>query len=179
MRPFVASSPSVEVNGETVLAVVAGMGLFQAKAHQILAEHGIEDPQPGRWYSQQAWLNAFKEISEQLGPSTLYQIGSKIPEKAQFPPDIQGVEAALASINQAYHMNHRGGEIGHYQVDMLGPARAKVVCHNPYPSDFDRGLVEAVAKRFKPAGSFVAVDPDPAAPSRKAGGESCTFHVTW
>ncbi len=179
MKPFEASSAAVEVNGETVLSIVAGMGMFETRAREILARNGIQDPQPGRWYAQQAWLDAFKEISERLGPSTLYQIGSKIPEKAKFPPQIDGVEAALKSIDQAYRMNHRGGDIGRYAVEVIAPGKARVVCENPYPSDFDRGLIEAVAKRFRPSGSFVAVEHESGRPSRKAGGPSCSFLVSW
>ncbi len=179
MKPFQASSPSVEVNGETVLSVVAGMGLFETKAREILATNGIQDPQPGRWYPQQAWLHAFKEISERLGPSTLYQIGAKIPESAKFPPEINSVESALKSIDMAYRMNHRGGDIGRYAMELVEPGKARVVCDNPYPSDFDRGLIEAVAKRFKPSGSFVVVEAEPDRPSRKQGGETCTFRVSW
>lgn len=44
---------------------------------------------------------------------------------------------------------------------------------------FDRGLITALAARFKPEGAFVAVALDPAQPTRKRGGETCTFLVTW
>jgi len=46
----------------------------------------------------------------------LFAIGKAIPESAIFPPEIQGLEMGLSAIDIAYHMNHRGGEIGHYNL---------------------------------------------------------------
>ena len=62
MTQFKACAPSVEVNGETVLSVVEGMGIFKDSAYKVLEENGIKDPAPGKWYSQQAWLNSYKKI---------------------------------------------------------------------------------------------------------------------
>ena len=179
MKVFQAAAPTVEVNGETVLSIVAGMGTHTDRASRILAGHGLADPRPGSWYNQQSWLNAFKEIAETLGPNTLYKIGMAVPEKAKFPPQITTVPQALAAIDMAYRMNHRGGEIGSYQYQETGPSSARMVCRNPYPSDFDRGIIQAMANRFKPAGRFVSVELEPGAPTRKNGAESCTYSITW
>jgi hypothetical protein len=179
MAQFQAYSPQVMVNGQTVLSVISGMGAFKDTAAQILQRNGIPDPQPAGWYPQQAWLNAFQEIAKTIGSSTLRQIGMSIPRNAKFPPGIDTVEKALESLDAAYHMNHRGGEIGHLSYVKTGPKSATVTCQNPYPCDFDRGLVEAVANKFKPAGSIVKVQHDAAKPCRAKQGESCTYVVSW
>jgi hypothetical protein len=179
MTQFVALSVDVEVNGEAVLSAVAGMGAMKITAIELLKKFGIVHPMPGEWYPQQAWLDAFKEIAEKIGSSTLYRIGLKIPEFARFPLEIDGVENALRAIDVAYHMNHRGGSIGDYKLTLVGPREAVLVCENPYPCDFDRGIIEAMARRCKPAGSFVSVKHDDGRPCRKAGADSCTYHVTW
>ena len=179
MRVFEAAAPNVEVNGETVLAIVAGMGSFSDRAERILASHGLVEPKPGHWYKQQAWLNAFRDIAGTLGPNTLYRIGLQIPERAQFPPEIASIDQALSAIDVAYRMNHRGGEIGNYHFESTGANSARMVCRNPYPSDFDRGIIQAMANRFKPANSFPRVELDGSAPSRRDGAESCTFLVSW
>jgi hypothetical protein len=49
----------VEVNGQTVLAVVDG-SFIKDKAIQILEDNGITNIQKDGWYSQQAWLNALR-----------------------------------------------------------------------------------------------------------------------
>lgn len=179
MAQFKAFASGVEVNGETVLSVVDGLGPFKETGLQILAAHGIKDPKAGQWYPQQAWLDAFKDIAGKMGTHTLLAIGKTIPDNAQWPPQVDTVEKALASIDMAYHMNHRGGEIGHYKYEAAGPRMAKMICHNPYPSDFDQGLVYAVARRFAPKGAFPAVKLDESAPTRKKGADACTFLVTW
>lgn len=179
MAQFKAYSPNVEVNGQTVLSIVDGMGSFTMSANQILSQNGIINPTPGQWYSQQNWLNAFKEISEKLGPKTLLSIGKKIPENADFPPQIDDIEKALSAIDVAYHMNHRNGEIGHYHYSKTGPNNAKLVCNNPYPCEFDRGIILAMAQRFATDGAHVSVVHDENQPCRKKGDESCTYLVTW
>lgn len=180
MKTFQASSPSVEVNGETVYSIIDGMGAFKTKAITILAENGINDPKPGMWFKQQDWLNAFKTISEKVGALTLNTIGQKIPENAQFPPQITEIHGALASINQAYHMNHRNGSIGDYKYEKTGEKSATIVCTNPYPDEFDKGIITAIGRKFKPSGSFsVKVNIDLSKPQRSKGDDSTTYLVTW
>jgi hypothetical protein len=179
MAQFKAFAPNVEVNGQTVLAIVAGMSWSQSEGLKILARHGIDEPQPELWYSQQAWLDSFSEIAETIGPHTLYQIGTKIPESAKFPPNIISLEQGLASINVAYHLNHRGGEIGSYQLLNVADNQATMVCHNPYPCDFDRGLIVATAQHFAPSGAAVNIQHDTSQGCRKLGAESCTYLIDW
>lgn len=47
MKTYVASSPKVEVNGETIHAVIDGMGAFKSTGIKILKDNGIDDLQPG------------------------------------------------------------------------------------------------------------------------------------
>jgi hypothetical protein len=179
MAQYKAFAPNVEVNGETVLSVIDGMGPFKETGMKILTDHGIIDPQPGKWYSQQAWLDAFKVVAEKIGAGTLLAIGKTIPENAKWPPQVDTIEKALASIDMAYHMNHRGGEIGSYGFEQTGPKSCKMVCHNPYPSEFDQGIIYAAARKFAPKGIFPSVKLDETAPTRKKGSDSCTFLITW
>jgi len=179
MAQFQAFSPQVTVNGQTVLSVISGMGAFKQTAVQILQKNGLPNPQPDAWYPQQAWLNAFREIAQTIGRSTLYQIGVSIPRSAKFPPGINSIDKALESLDGAYHMNHRGGEIGHYAFSKTGPKSGVMVSKNPYPCDFDRGLIEAVANQFKPAGSIVRVEHDSTKPCRGKQGDSCTYSIRW
>jgi hypothetical protein len=179
MKTFVASSPKVEVNGETIYSIIDGMGVFKTTAIKILSENGIADPKPGQWYSQQSWLNAFKNISEKVGESTLYNIGQKIPENAKFPPEINDIHKALSAIDVAYHMNHRNGEIGEYKYEKTGERSAKITCTNPYPDEFDKGLVFQMGRKFAPSGAAVAVKYDETKPTRAKGSDSTTYLVAW
>ena len=180
MAQFKAFAPNVKVNGQTVNSLVAGMGAFKAVALKILSENGIDNPQPDQWYSQQAWLDSFKSIAAKVGANTLYQIGLKIPENAKFPPTIDSPEKGLQALDMAYHMNHKDGEIGHYNFRKETEHSGKMVCKNPYPSDFDRGIIEGIIKKFKNGSSGITrVTLDPAQPTRKSGADSCTYIVQW
>ena len=194
MAQFKAFNDKVEVNGQTVLSVVNGMGAFHNASLRILKENGIDNPVKDQWYPQQAWLNAFRKIHDSIGDSTLYTIGKSIPENAEFPPEIDDIYKALAAIDVAYHMNHRiGGSvmfdpatgtmlegIGHYQYEKVSDRKVRIICNNPYPSEFDRGIITAMAEKFRPTDArSLKVQLDENEPTRKKGADSCTFMVTW
>jgi hypothetical protein len=191
MAEFRAFRPDVEVCGAAVLALVDGMGQFTTTALKILGKNGIEKPKPDHWYPQQAWLDSFKTIAERIGPLTLFAIGKKLPDTVDWPPTGDSLEELLGSIDLTYHMSHRiGGDllfnpdtgqmtegIGHYRFNgTTGPYSAEMVCDNPYPSEFDRGIITTISRRFKP---HCEVKLDPGKTSRPEGGESCTYLIEW
>lgn len=178
MAQYQALSPNTEVLGRSVLAIVGGMESNRVRALQLLAEQGLSPMEPERWYPQQPVLDVFRAIFERIGPSTVRAIGRKVPEWAIFP-SANGIEEALRSIEVAYHANHRGGPIGHYRVQSTGASSALVLCENPYPCDFDLGLVEAVAEKNRPLYSLrVRVEHVPGA-CRKQGADACAYAVRW
>ncbi|MBX3459164.1 MAG: hypothetical protein KF696_04230 [Planctomycetes bacterium] len=147
-RAFVASSPEVEVDGRTVVAVTGGI-LVGAVARELLASCGLERVEPEGWYQQQAWLDVYRAIHEHLGADTLYSIGRRIPYSAEFPDEqMFDVPSALAAIDIAYHNAHRGGEIGVYRFVEVGMDHYQVQCDNPYPNVFDLGIAESLVERF-------------------------------
>ncbi len=172
------SSPKVEVAGGVVLGMVAVMGAFKSVALRILAKNGITDPQPEKWYPHQAFLNSFKSIVEEVGPNTLLQIGRQIALQGEVPPTFSDPHQALQSLDLAYYSQHRGGDVGHYTYVASGERSGTMICTTPNPSDFDRGLLQALAERLAP-GRLVEVTLEESAESRKRGGKSCTFLISW
>lgn len=181
MAEYKAFQEGVEVNGQSILSIVKALSTGQEIRLEILKKYGI-DPKPDKWYSQQAWLDAFKEISTVLGDHTVFLIGTSLPDNAKFPPHINNIETALNSIDKAYHMNHQGGEIGHYKLiefDEINKS-AIMTCNNPYPSEFDRGIITAMVRKFRPQNSIRAdIILDTTKKTRRRGGESCTFNIAW
>lgn len=177
MAQFQSFADGVTVNGQTVISVIEGMKHSREKAIQILGNHGITNPQKEEWYPQQSWLNSFKEIAESIGTYALYCIGVTIPDNAQFPPAIDSLEKALASIDIAYHLNHRGGEIGYYKFLKDVDGSLHFICNNPYPCEFDRGIIEGVARKYITAEQLVLVKHDDTAPCRDKDADSCTYHL--
>ena len=195
---FKVFEEGMQVNGTTIMAVVYGMGAFARLAKIFFRRVGLTEnivPDTDHWYSQQQWLDAFRLVSEKVGEKILFEIGRSIPENAQFPPDINDIEVALQSIDIAYHMNHKNKEgkvlynpsrtkdevmlegIGHYAYEKtLGKKEAIITCENPYPCDFDRGIIIAMAQRFKKNATVLH---DESKPCRKKGVGSCTYIVKW
>lgn len=148
-KVFVASSPEVEVDGRTMLAVQNGM-LVGAVARELFESCGLVDVQPAGWFNQQRWLDVYRKIHEHLGADTMYSIGRRIPYNAEFPEEqMNDVPSALASIDVAYHMAHRSGEIGHYKYVEVGLDHYEIHCDNPYSNEFDLGIITSLVERFR------------------------------
>lgn len=176
MAEFESFESGVEVNGQTVLAFIEGVPAgYEDKAYAILEQHGIEEPEPGEWYPQDAWLDAFEEMEGLVGEATLTRAGSRIPETADWPSDINLVVGALELIDEAYQLNHRGGDIGYYDVQQVSEDTVQVHCKNPYPCPFDQGVVQAVAESAAFQNSVYMSEVSDHC--RRDGGEECTYEI--
>ncbi len=179
MAQFKALDPGAEVRGDVVLSTINVMGAFKRIAIGILEDNGIRDLQPDRWYPQQAWLSSFETIAREVGPNTLYQIGRQITEQAPYPAGLDSLEAAFSALDAAYQACHRDGDVGAYRFVITGMRSAMLITENAYPCDFDRGIVESLAQRFEPEGSFADVRHDELSGCKKLGADSCTYTVRW
>lgn len=179
MAQFNAFEPGVEVMGSVVTSFIDVMGAFKSLAEGILKDNGIVDPRPGQWYSQQSWLNSFKTITDQIGPNTVFLLARQIPTSADISPAIDTIEKALFGLDQAYRDSHRNGEAGHYIFVKTGAKTGQMHTLNPYPCDFDRGILDALAKRFEPANPYLDIVHHDNAPCKRQGADSCTYTITW
>jgi len=185
MAEFISFDPTVQVVGEVIAAFVGGFpSEVQREGFAILKRHAIENPRPGDYYPLQSLLDAMKEVSEKMGSQMLNRIGDQIATNAMLPPGLSSLESCLAAIDVAYHMNHKGGDIGRYvyadEGTEHGLRKAKMVCPNPYPCAFDRGVIEGFARRFRPAGCLdCIVRHDDSQPCRREGADSCTYVIVW
>lgn len=178
MSQFMAFNPYVEVSGAAILSIVKAMG---ERSLRTLAKHGLTDIDPDCWYPQQAWLDAFYELAQGDFSASLdlVSIGMRIPEVAVWPSGIKTIQDALFSIDEAYQAAHRNGEIGSYRVRLVGECEAEMVCENPYPCNFDYGIIYNTARLFLPPRSRLVVMHDDKAPCRTKGDDSCTYHIKW
>lgn len=177
MATYEPLDDGVEVNGQTVLSVVnAFPDALQSRGEEILAENGIEDPEEDEWYSQENWLNAFEDLYDDVGERTIRGIGKVIPESAEWPPGTETIIDGVESIDTAYHMNHREGEIGNYAVNEVDEDRGIIIveCDNPYPCEFDKGILEGVSSEF--SDSYVDVE-EIGTQCRDEGGDECLYEV--
>jgi hypothetical protein len=176
MKPFDLNS---EFLGKALLPAIFGLPNYaQNNMLKILREQGLTDPDPEAWYSINIMIAFYKKIAKNFGPNTIFDLGKSIPENAEFPPAVDSIEKGLNLIDVAYNMNHRNGYLGFYKMVRHNLEEKKIVmqCYNPYPCDFDRGLLTAMARKFK-SGVRVAVDED--RPSKKKGGNESWYIITY
>jgi hypothetical protein len=196
---FKVFEPGIEVSGNMISSTIEGFKRYPSVVMKYLARFGIISKSQGKpedlnrdgWYKLDDWLAAYEHIANEVGVNSLYGIGKSVPENAVFPPHISDIHSAIASIDAAYHMNHRKNGalmfnpetgqmldgIGHYRYQPVANERRIIcVCENPYPCEFDRGLVSAMAARFEPLARTVH---DNEAPCRKKAADSCTLIVSW
>ncbi len=195
---YVAFEAGIEVNGQTVFSVIDGFGSFRRIAENFLVAEGIGQRDAlgqytlalDGWYSQEAWLRAFRQVASGVGQAVLYDIGLKIPANAKFPEWVIDVPSAVKSIDFAYHMNHRKQGvvmfdpatgtmlegIGHYGFQHVPGAKLITSrCENPYPCAFDEGIVTAMARRFDPR----AAVRHEAGSCRRDGADFCVYTVSF
>jgi hypothetical protein len=188
-----------QVLGANLQIVLDGFGSFSLLSNQILLEEGLGTSdgrgtvkfEAGAWYPLERWLKALERIGNEFGHLLLYQSGMTTPKNAVFPPTVTDIRSALRCVDVAYHMNHAmGGEsmfnpgtgemgegIGHYgYTQALNKNLITIESTTPYPCDFDRGIIIAMAQRFQTSATLIH---DTSTPCRKHGGGSCSYHVTW
>jgi hypothetical protein len=191
-----AFAPDIETLGAGLMATVGGFGPLRAIVERVLCRDGLVDcAAPGAgiqtdaWYTQQAWLDALHEIDQRFGPEILFNIGAEIPNHAVFPILAVDVHTAVASIDIAYHLNHRRDGrimydpvtqqmlegIGHYGYERLGDTHILSTCMTPYPCEFDLGIVATMARRFEPRTIVEHVGSE----CRRHGAQACTYSLRW
>ncbi|HEC22200.1 MAG TPA: hypothetical protein ENI95_04715 [Chloroflexi bacterium] len=178
MAECIAFDPEVKVKGAAVLATMKG--ITAEHLQPLIERHGLGSVRPEGWYPQQAWLDVLRDVAEGKagGSLDLVSVGMEVPNTADWPPGVDSIEAALESIDVAYHMNHRNGEIGYYRAVRVGSHQIDVVCETPYPCDFDYGIVYGVASRFHPTGTTFIVR-HAEGQCRKKGDRACVYQVIW
>ena len=192
-----AFEPGIEILGAAVMATFGGFGPLRTIVDRVLCREGLLDcansraagVEVDRWYSQQAWLDALREVDERFGTEVLFSIGAEIPNNAVFPASAVDAHSALLSIDIAYHLNHRRAGrimyeheqgtmlegIGHYGYERMGPTRVLSTCVTPYPCEFDLGIVATMVRRFEP----LAIVEHVGSECRRHGAQACTYALRW
>lgn len=174
------SLEDAEVIGRSPLSyIAAGESVSSFVGKQItnnLAEHGLEDIESEEWYSLTIPLAMLYDMRDEYGDVRMRNMGQNVPKHVEFPPDLSDVENALRGIDQAYHQNHRGSEIGSYEFQKEGAKEGIMTCENPYPCEFDKGLIRGVARKF--SDNTVGVE-EVGSQCRSDGGHRCEYRVDW
>ena len=175
---FQASSPTDQVSGASIQAYVHTLGLSRRRGLQLLAEQGITAVDPESWYPWQAYLNAQRAIYEVVGPHTVGRIGRMLVEEASFTSEIDGIHAALSTLDRDYRLRHRGKDVGGFAYQPTGDRSGRMAIRNPYPCELDRQVVEALCRRFRPPESLTVYVKHEGG-CRNDGAEECVLDLRW
>lgn len=178
MTEFKVFDTNTEVHQNFLQVVSEALKILEYDPDRYFQKHGFNLDADIEWYDLQKCLDMLKDIQDSEGSECLVSAGNQCPDLAIWPPEIDSIEKAFDSMDMAYHMNHRNGEIGHYIVTHVADRHIRVKAENPWPSNFDFGMCWGLAKRFAPKDSKIQVIREPS-PSRVNGDEYCTYDVTW
>ncbi|WP_394850974.1 serine/threonine protein kinase [Pendulispora brunnea] len=176
-------------------------GSITPTASRILAEYGLGQfsetgwfiPDTRAFWPMEPYVLALHALMAAVGPIRAMDIGKQAVSHVTLPPDpmMNNIHAFLASLDIAYHLNHRRNgqrhfdvesghmvdDIGHYHYrgKLDSEQSAVMECENPYPCDMDLGIILGFARRFEPR----AVVEHAPGPCRNEGADSCVYHVSW
>lgn len=146
---FVCEDKNALVRAANVRATLDAFSLVPHMGERLIARHALDirDLTPEKFVPVQKWLNALKEIQEQVGLGVVRNVGTRIIEQADFPPQYDTVESILEALDTIYYLNHKG-DVGHYVVTKT-ETTIEVACETPYPSAFEVGLVEGICRHAR------------------------------
>jgi len=179
---FVPYDPSVQIRGNAILTFAELLELHRPDAVEILDKYELGKPRPEEWYPQKTWLDAIKEVSERIGPTSLYIMGAKTYDLVNWPPEANDLQGTLMTINKQHQMNHRNGESGNWHLAIFDSEghHAKITSDTPYPCDFERGVIMSIVMHFNHENlrNLWVVHENPYS-CRNRGTDSCTYLIRW
>ena len=184
MREFQAFDDRVELSGGHLQAIIKAFPAGTEKiAIGMLEAKGLQDPNPNNWYKLQPVLDLMKDLYETFNPSMLTRMGYQVAKIVELPPQWNSIEIALKELDIGYKMNHRGGEIGSYSFEDLGNIgglrRGRMTVKTHWPCEYEIGLIQGLADRFKAPESEAIVRKEDKVTCRKLGADACIFLVSW
>jgi len=185
MAEYVAFDPAVQVSGQVVHNFLNALPLYKHLVADILQANSIKQVDPLLWYDQKNFLACFKEIAQKYGPNTLFLIGKScpfVPHKIRAEHAPKNITEALEVLDLHYQALHKKGDAGFYRLISCDAAskKATLMCKTPYPTEFDKGMLTATLRKYKPLESaFQEVRLQENMPTRSKGYISCTYLLSW
>ncbi len=176
----VVQSSGIQVEGRVIGALIASVEIVRPEVQRILAVHDISSARPRPWYPLEDILRCLADIQERVGLVTLRAIGQQVPRHTVYPPQLTTFPVALFNMNAAFQKNHQGpGDIGGYHHEPVDGESSRMRCDNPYPCEFNQGVLEGLHARFAPRGARrLRIEHDPSG-CRSRGDASCLYHLKW
>ncbi|PRP91041.1 hypothetical protein ENSA5_58900 [Enhygromyxa salina] len=163
-----------EYNGAALNSFILALGHSKGVVNKLLAAVGVDRIDPERWYDF-AWASAlYYKIEAELGRVAVMKVGRKMVEAADFPPNIDGIQTLLMSLDHAYRLNARGAGVGEITCVLEGEDGAVLTFTPRFPCALHMGIVEGSCSRY---GEQALVEHGEGCMDK--GDSACTYHVSW
>ena len=169
------ANPGAEYNGASLNAFILALGHSQGIVQKILGDVGLDSIDPQRWYDFDLATEIYYKIVAEVGPSAAIEVGRKIIEAAEFPPQITSVEDVLMSFDAAYRLNVRGGVPGQIKCTLEDDCAATLDWSVAGPCALNIGIIEGSCARY---GAKVLIEHG-AGGCMDDGATTCIYHVSW
>ncbi len=162
---FVCPDPHAQVRAANVRATLDAFQLRPSIGQRLIERHSlaVSDLRPENFMPVQRWLDALKEIQQEIGTGLVHRVGMALLQNADFPPQFDSIDAVFANMDAIYYANHRG-DVGHYKTSRSPEGIWTIECATPYPRHFEHGAVEGVCRNAtftKGRGHVVDYKPGP------------------
>jgi len=147
------------------------------RVNPILNKYGLLSPSEKTWHAHRDVLQMIREVASGNNDCDLYSTGAIVQACLGLSDIKGGVNMALAAVDDQYQSTHRGPDAGGYQLLKWKCGTISVTCDNPYPCEFDRGMLESLLKRFAPSGIVPDIVHDHDARCRDLGDHACTYKI--
>lgn len=147
---FVSPDPAAKVRAANVRATLDAFQLRPSLGQKLIERHELQlqDLRPENFIPVQRWLDALKEIQQEIGTNLLHRVGIAMIENAELPPVINSVDVILGAMDDIYYANHRGN-VGHYRTTRAADGTWTICCETPYPRHFEHGMVVGCVRKLQ------------------------------
>ncbi|MFC7079946.1 hypothetical protein [Halorussus caseinilyticus] len=176
-------SEEVKLDGKFAIAFIEAVAdvspAFEDRARTFLEENGISEPSADEAYPADAFVNAFEQITDEIGSTTTRKIGIRVIETVDWPPGIDSVESGFDVLNETHAEVYGDAPesiIGRYRFEKTGDreARGAVTENFPYPRACIEGLFEGMLEEFTSDSVFPNVSETDARDDEKYA-----FELSW
>lgn len=164
-----------EYSGAALNSFILGLSQSKPVIDKILADVGVESIDPERWYDGDWALDIYYRIAREVGPAAVSEVGRKMIETAEFPPGIDGVEAAMQTLGEAFRLNTRGPGWGDIVCTLDDEHSATLDWTAEGPCALNVGIIQGVCSRY----GATALIEHGGKGCKDDGASTCVYHVSW
>lgn len=183
MYSLVASNMTQKVQGAYLqLLLDKEQHEYQKMLRSKLSKKNLPQIQAEIWYESEVLTKTLHEIDNEFGSAMSHKIGADFANNLEIdaqPHDLKGAIQILLSLFSKYHTQSNGfqSQFRYFQEDIQ---EALLEVYLPYPSEFMRGCILALAKKYQPKFAIkTQVSLLNECECMQAEGVPCLYKVTW